>query len=95
MLTGAVLLLGNARLHAGKPLHALETVLLLVIMCLPAAMLWVSAPISFPILLVFFVWTALQVYTGAITGASGVARLPDVTQTVAGCDAVSTEYSKP
>ncbi len=72
MLTGAVLLLGSARLHAGSPLRALETALLLVVMCLPAAMLWVNVPISFLILLAFFVWAVLQVRTEPIAGRVGV-----------------------
>ncbi len=95
MLTGAVLLLGSARLHAGESLRALETVLLLVVMCLPAAMLWINAPISFVILLAFFAWAALQVCTGAITGAADVAQLEDAIQTTASRDAVSTAYSLP
>ena len=71
MLTGAVLLMGHARLHAGQPLHALETVLLLLVMCLPAAMLWAGVPISLPILLAFCAWAALQVHAGVITSAAG------------------------
>ena len=71
MLTGAVLLMGHARLHAGQPLRTLETVLLLLVMCLPAAMLWINVPISLPILLAFCAWAALQVRAGLITSEAG------------------------
>ncbi len=65
-LTAAVLFLGMARLRAGRPLRWWETFLMMLTLCLPAAMVWTSVlgpglPISLPILLAFAVWAAWQV----------------------------------
>ena len=60
MMTAAALLLGQSRVQAGGRLHWAETLLLLLVMCLPAVLLWVDFPVSLPVVLSFALWAGWQ-----------------------------------
>jgi Glycosyltransferase family 87 len=65
-LTAAVLFLGAARLRTRQPLRWWETLLMVLTLCLPVAMLWSGLPLSLPVLLAFTAWAAWQVRLGVV-----------------------------
>ncbi len=66
LLTASVLFLGAARLRVGQALRWWETLLMMLTLCLPAAMLSSELPISLPVLLAFVAWAAWQVRLGMV-----------------------------
>lgn len=87
MLTAAALFLGQARIQAGSRLHWTETALLLLVLCLPAVILWVDLPISLPVMLSFALWAGRQ-------GLRATGAWPPH-QAVANCSSASRAYSPP
>ena len=87
MLTAAVLFLGQARVQAGGRLHWAETGLLMLVLCVPVALLWIDQPISMPVLLLFALWAGWQ---GLQETGGWPAR-----QAAANCNSASRAYSPP
>ncbi len=75
-LTAAVLFLGAARLRGGQALRWWETLLMALMLCLPAAMLASGLPVSLPVLLAFAAWAAWQVRLGVVKPQQPRTMLP-------------------
>ena len=87
MLTAAALFLGQARVQAGGRLHWAETALLLLVLCIPAVILWVELPVSLPVVLPFALWAGWQ-------GLQAAGARPG-RQAAANCSSASRAYSPP
>ncbi len=87
MLTAAALFLGQSRVQAGGRLHWAETALLLLVICLPAVILWVDFPVSLPVVLAFALWAGWQ-------GLRATNAWPE-RQAAANCSSASRAYSPP
>lgn len=87
MLMAAALFLGQSRVQAGVRLHWAETALLLMVISLPAVILWVDFPISLPVVLSFALWAGWQ-------GLRATGAWPE-RQAVANCNSANRAYSPP
>ena len=87
MLTAAALFLGQSRVQAGGRLHWAETALLLLVLCIPAVILWVDLPVSLPVVLAFALWAGWQ-------GLQAAGAWPK-RQAAANCNSASRAYSPP
>lgn len=87
MLTAAALFLGRSRVQAGGRLHWAETALLLLVISLPAVLLWVEFPVSLPVVLSFALWAGWH-------GLQATGAWPPH-QAVANCNSANRAYSPP